>query len=62
MAPDSRQYFGWDIFSNISEGTAFANLKYGKYDMTNKKTNNNKRLIDRARTATSNDEKSNVKI
>ena len=25
------------------------NLKYGKYDMTSKKKNNNKRLIDRAK-------------
>ena len=26
-----------------------ASLKYGKYDITNEKINNNKRLIDRAR-------------
>ena len=52
-----------DIFSTISEGTAFllqgvtendsslnvTNLKYGKYDMTSKKKNNNKRLIDRTK-------------
>ena len=41
-----------DIFSNISEGPFrmtllfnVTNLKYGKYDITSKKINNNKRLI-----------------
>ena len=50
-----------DIFSNISEGTAFllqgrmtlvlnvTSLKYGKRDMTSKKRNNNKRLIDKTK-------------
>ena len=33
------------------------NLKYGKYDMNSKKKNNNKRLIDRTKLVTNNDEK-----
>ena len=51
------------IFSSVSESIAFllqgvtendrlvnvTNLKYGKYDMTSEKINNNKRLIDRAK-------------
>ena len=51
------------FFSNISGGTAFllqgvtendksfnvTSLKYGKYDVTNEKINNDKRMIDRAR-------------
>jgi len=62
-----------NIFSNISEGTAFLIqgvtendsslkryifFKYGKYDMTSEKIINNKRLMNRAIKVISNGEKS----